>query len=79
MGRRSKEEDAFIHMQMVTSGGAITHKYGIRIPKTVKEAVQIDKKNGDTRWWDAILQEMKNVRPAFEAFEGNKEDLTIGF
>ena len=28
-----------------------THKYGIRIPKTVKEAVQIDKDNGDTRWW----------------------------
>ena len=38
-----------------------THKYGIRIPKTVKEAVQIYKENGNTRWWDAILQEMKNI------------------
>ena len=25
------------------------HKYGICIPKTIKEAVQIDKENGDTR------------------------------
>ena len=49
-----------------------THKYRIHIPKTVKEAVQTDKENGDNRWWDAILQEMKNVRPAFKAFEGNK-------
>ena len=35
-----------------------THKYGLLVPKTVKEAIQIDKANGDTRWWDAILQEM---------------------
>ena len=25
------------------------------------------------------MEEMNNVRPAFEAFEGNKEDLPIGF
>ena len=30
-----------------------THKYGIRIPKSVKEALQIDKENGNTLWWDA--------------------------
>ena len=33
-----------------------TQNYRICIPKTVKEAVQIDKENGDTRWWDVILQ-----------------------
>ena len=56
-----------------------THKYGVRIPKTVKDAIAIDKENGDTRWWEAILQEMANVRPAFELFEGSKEDLPIGY
>ena len=55
-----------------------TSKYGVLIPKTVKQDIQLDKANGDTRWWDAILQEMKNVRPAFEVFEGRKEDLPIG-
>eukprot|EP00934_Nitzschia_sp_Nitz4_P008349 Nitzschia sp. Nitz4//scaffold712_size1567//12//1007//NITZ4_009323-RA/size1567-processed-gene-0.1-mRNA-1//-1//CDS//3329557200//8339//frame0 len=48
-----------------------THKYGFRIPKTVKEALEIDKENGNTLWWDAIMLEMKNVRPAFQEFEGN--------
>ena len=56
-----------------------THKYGLRIPHTVKEAIEIDKENGDTLWWDAILQEMKNLRPEFEAYEGNKEDPPQGY
>ena len=52
-----------------------THKYGIRIPKTVKEALEIDAENGNTLWWDAILMEMKNVRPAFEKFDGDVKSL----
>ena len=38
-----------------------THRYGIRNPKTVKEAIAIDKENGNTLWWDAICKEMTNV------------------
>jgi hypothetical protein len=56
-----------------------THKFGLRIPKSAKEALQIDKENGDTKWWDAIVQEMGNVRPAFQLHEGSKEDLPIGY
>ena len=47
-----------------------THKYGIRIPKSVEEARAIDRENGNTLWWDAICEEMKNVRIAFEEFQG---------
>ena len=56
-----------------------THKFGIKIPKTAAEARQLDAENGNTFWWDAILKEMKNVRPAFEAWEKSKEDIPIGF
>ena len=56
-----------------------THKFGIEIPKSVKHAIELDKKNGNTLWWDAIMQEMKNVRIAFEQFKGEKKDLPIGF
>jgi len=56
-----------------------THKFGIRIPKTVKEALAIDKENQNTLWWDAICQEMKNVRIAFEEFEGEVKDLPPGY
>ena len=33
-----------------------THKFGIEIPKTVKEAAELDKNNGDTKWMDAIAK-----------------------
>ena len=52
-----------------------THKFGIRIPKSVEEAKKIDEQNGDTLWWDAICKEMKNVRPAFEVIEGREDDI----
>jgi hypothetical protein len=31
-----------------------THKFGIRIPHSVEEALQIDKENGNTKWADAM-------------------------
>ena len=43
-----------------------THKFGIEMPKTVKEASKLDAKNGDTKWMDAISKEMTNVRVAFD-------------
>jgi hypothetical protein len=35
------------------------------VPKTVKEALALDHKNGNTLWADAIAQELKEVRIAF--------------
>ena len=47
-----------------------THKFGIHIPKSVVAQVQaIDKENGNTLWWDAIVMETWNVHPAFEKYE----------
>jgi hypothetical protein len=48
---------------------ARAHKFGAKMPKSVEEAKRFDEDNGDTLWWDAICKEMKNVRPAFEAWE----------
>jgi len=42
-----------------------THKFGIEVPKTVKEAFEIESKNGNTLWADAIAEEMKEVCIAF--------------
>ena len=39
----------------------------------------MDAKSGNTLWWDAICKEMKNVRPAFEVFEGGVQQLPSGF
>jgi hypothetical protein len=42
-----------------------THKYGIEVPKSVKHALELDQKNGDNQWSEAILSAMANVRVAF--------------
>jgi len=31
-----------------------THKYGLELRKTVRQALEIDRKNGNTLWRDAI-------------------------
>ncbi len=36
-----------------------THKFGIDMPKTVKEALDLDYKNGNTLWANAIAKGMK--------------------
>jgi hypothetical protein len=56
-----------------------THKFGVKIPKSVEEAKRIDDENGDTLWWDAICKEMKNVRPAFEVWEKPISELPPGY
>ena len=56
-----------------------THKFGIRVPKSVAEAKRLDKSNGDTLWWDAICKEMKNVPIAFEEFEGDVSAIPPGY
>lgn len=45
----------------------------------MKEAVQIDRSNGNTLWWRAICKEMKNECIAFEMFDGNKNEIPPGY
>jgi hypothetical protein len=41
-------------------------KYGINLPSLVRNAIEIDQKNGNTLWQDALSKEMSNVYVAFE-------------
>ena len=56
----------------------VTHKYGIEVPKSVKDAIRIDKANGNTYWQDALAKEMKNVGIAFKILE-NDEIMPVGY
>lgn len=49
-----------------------THKFGIEIPRTVKEALELDRRNGNTLWADAIAKEMAEVRKAFDILPDGK-------
>jgi hypothetical protein len=55
-----------------------SHKYGIRVPKSVQEAFEIDKENGDNCWAESIQKEMNNVRVAFRILEDG-EDVPPGY
>ena len=53
-------------------------KYRIQILKSIKQAKDIDKENGNTLWIYAIQLEMKNVCIAFETYEGDPNKL-VGY
>jgi len=44
-------------------------KYGIELPTSIKHAKDLDKKNGNTLWVDALDKEMFNNGVAFEILE----------
>jgi hypothetical protein len=56
-----------------------THKYGVELPKSVKQVLAIDRNMGTSFWKDAIEKEMKNVLPAFESESFKKIDCHIVF
>ena len=56
-----------------------THKFGIQIPKSVEEAKHFDQENGDTLWWEAICNKMRNIRPAFEVWEKDVKHIQPGY
>lgn len=43
-----------------------THKYGVEVPRSFKEAMALDAKNGNDLWRKAYLKEMSQVNIAFE-------------
>ena len=54
------------------------YKFGIRIPRSTAEAIEIDKESGDHEWFDAIMKEMNNVRIAFD-IKQHGESAPAGF
>jgi Reverse transcriptase (RNA-dependent DNA polymerase) len=55
-----------------------THKFRIQVPRSVKEALSIDREYGNDLWYQAIMKEMKNVMPAFQVLDEH-ERVPIGY
>lgn len=56
-----------------------THKFGIRVPKTVEEALRIDAYTGTHFWCDDIKKEMSKVKIAWEVRDDiNPDDVHTG-
>jgi hypothetical protein len=52
-----------------------THKYGILLPKSIEEALWIDREMGTNLWQKAIKKEMKAIECAFEFSKDDKKML----
>jgi hypothetical protein len=46
-----------------------SHKYVIKIPTSVKHSLEVDRKDGNTFWKDALAKEMTEVGVAFEVLD----------
>jgi hypothetical protein len=55
------------------------YKFGVRVPKTVDEALQLDKMTGTNHWEKALKKEMTKVSVAYKPKEGvTPEDVRSG-
>lgn len=54
-----------------------THKYGILLPKSVEDALRIDKETGTDFWQRAIEKEMRAINCAFEFRDDDK--MPVGY
>jgi len=55
-----------------------THKFGIYVPKTIEDALEIDRQTKTTYWRDSIHKEMSNNNLAFQFLEEN-ELIPVGY
>ena len=49
-----------------------THKYGVELPSSIDNAKQLDRKNNNSLWCDALAKEMHNAGVAFEVLDEGK-------
>ncbi len=54
------------------------HKFGIEVPKTIKEALELDTKNCNNFWADTIAKEMTDICVAFKILL-NWQSAPIGY
>jgi hypothetical protein len=48
---------------------SLTHKYGVKVPKSIPQALALDAKDGSQLWLNALKKEMDKIKVAFEFCE----------
>ena len=72
-----KKREAIIS-QVTSRIRKTSHKYGIEVPTSLKHAAEIDSRNKNTFWRDAIAMEMSSIGVAFDILE-NGQVAPVGF
>jgi hypothetical protein len=64
-----KRDTIILAMKSRCKQKKVSHKYGIEVPISIEHAIQLDERNGDNYWRDALSKEMKNVGIAFQVLD----------
>ena len=57
-----------VRLMKKRTGKAIKYQFGIRVPRSIREAYVLDSMNGDTKWHDAIEKEVKMLKDVYPCF-----------
>ena len=55
------------------------HKFGVKVPNNMKQAIYFNRENGNMLWWDAVCQYMKSVCPTFDPWEKVEVNVPPGY
>ena len=69
-----KDLAVMIHNYRVST---MTHrfKYGVELPRSAKHALELDKRNGDHKWADAMREEIMQMIHEYKAFRVHDSDV----
>jgi Ni,Fe-hydrogenase III large subunit len=59
--RSNMEVDIARILKILTSSAGIKYKFGIQVPKGIKNAIDLDKKSRNQLWQEAIKTELKQL------------------
>jgi hypothetical protein len=67
-------------LKVSSSPAGIKYKFGIQVPKGIKNAIELDKKNGNQLWQEAIKTELKQIT-CYQTFIvlDSGEDIPTGY
>jgi hypothetical protein len=63
-----------IIVKVISRSWKTTHKFGVRMPKSVMEAFKLDEQNGNDLWRKSSEKEMGIAHVAFERAKGSTPD-----
>jgi hypothetical protein len=66
-------------LKVSTSPAGIKYKFGIQVPKGIKNAIDLDKKNGNQLWQEAIKTELTQLNDyqTFIVLDSGKDIPTV--
>ena len=67
-----RERNRLIH-KFKTKTAVKNIKFGVEVPSTVEEALQLDLENSNKLWQETIAKEMTNNRVTFQIFETDEQ------